>query len=358
MSNFDENIKFENSSTDDGFCIGNVPISKRLLLAPMAGYGDKAFREMCRDGGAGMSCTEMISCKGLIYKNQQTRDMLSKSNVETPCAVQLFGKVPEDFEKAVQDPLLEKFDIIDINMGCPVNKVIKHGEGSELMETPEIAADIVKACVKASNGRPVTVKHRLGLKWGDNTSIDFAKRLEDAGVSALAIHGRYQQQMYKGESDWDAIAAVANAVNIPIIGSGDIVDSDGYKNAIKSPVAAVMIARGAIGNPTVFDDILKGDEVLSPLKVIRLCKKHLELHLQYVKKENAVAIFKKHFASYITTFKKVLNNNLELKLAIQDATGDKYSTQYINDLKQKVHSVDNVEIVVDILSEMEMDFAG
>ena len=342
-----------------GFSIGKVKIANRCLLAPMAGYGDKAFRQMCRENGAGLSCTEMISCKGLIYKNQQTVDMLSTASCETPSVVQLFGKVCEDFERAVQDPLLANFDIVDINMGCPVNKVIKHGEGSELMETPKLAADIVKTCVKASNGRPVTVKHRLGIGWGDNTSVDFAKRLQDAGAYALVIHGRYQQQLYKGDSDWDAIAKVAQSVDIPIIGSGDVVDRAGFLKALEYQVSAVMVARGAIGNPSIFNQILGlGNDELNPAQVVKLCKRHLELHLEYVKKDNAVAIFKKHFASYLTTLKRILNRQPHSKNDLGAESHTKYNSNYLNQLKQHAHTVGSVSRIFEMLDEVEYDLVN
>ncbi|MCL1944894.1 MAG: tRNA-dihydrouridine synthase family protein [Firmicutes bacterium] len=327
------------------FRIGNVEIANHCLLAPMAGYGDKAFRQMCREGGAGLSCTEMISCKGLNYKNQQTIEMLSVSNLEKPCAVQLFGKDPNDFERAVQDERLSGFDIIDINMGCPVNKVIKHGEGSGLMETPELASLIVSACVKASNGRPITVKHRLGVECGNNISVDFAKRLQDAGASAVSIHGRYQQQHYRGESDWQAIGVVADNVQIPVVGSGDIVDRQRYEKVLNNyPVAAVMVARASIGNPTVFAEMLGLQSNLSPHATMEQCRRHLDLHMQYNKNPNALAIFKKHFASYINTIK--------VKLIGTDC---KFTASYFSQLKVKAHNVSNLNEAYDIIDNIVCD---
>jgi nifR3 family TIM-barrel protein len=275
----------------------------------------------------------MISCKGLLYNNQQTADMLAVSDCETPCAVQLFGCQADNFEAAVADARLDHFDIIDINMGCPVSKIIKHGEGSALMGAPQVAADIVRACVRSSNGRPVTVKCRLGLEWGDKTVVQFALRLQDAGAAALTVHGRYQQQLYKGQSDWGAIAEVACALDIPVIGSGDVVDSATWQQALSSGVAAVMIARAAVGNPTVFAQFQHGAPPATNQVKMQLCYKHFALTLQY-NPSHAVSSFKKHFASYVS--------------------GMQGSSQ----IKQRVHRLDSVSATWQLIEELQGEHNG
>jgi tRNA-dihydrouridine synthase B len=252
----------------------------------------------------------------------------------------LFGKDPQDFAKALQDSRLDKFDIIDINMGCPVNKVIKHGEGSGLMATPDVACDIVRTCVRHSNGRPVTVKHRLGIECGDNVAVEFGLRLQDAGASALAIHGRYQQQLYRGDNDWDSIGRVAQVVDIPVIGSGNIVDRQGYDTVMRDyPISAVMIGRAAIGNPRVFETILGNNIQQQPVDIMQLCRQHLQLHMQYNSAPNNIAIFKKHLSSYIARLKphiEQLNCNVS----------------HINDLKQQAHRLASEQQVYDLIDSV------
>ncbi|MDR3022157.1 MAG: tRNA-dihydrouridine synthase [Clostridiales bacterium] len=316
------------------FKIGNVKIPNRCLLAPMAGYGDRAFRQMCREGGAGLSTTEMISCKGLLHNNIQTQSMLKVSQCEVPVAVQLFGKEPNDFERAVEDNRLAHFDIIDINMGCPVNKVIKHGEGSELMATPKLACEIVRACKKSSSGRPITVKTRLGIECGKSTVLNFVLALQEAGVSSVTIHGRYQQQLYRGQADWEAISHVAEHVSIPVIGSGDVSSAEEYQRYLRYPnIAAVSIARGALGNPNIFNSILHHSQIESnPRHVMSLCKRHFELCIQYTP-NLAVSVFKKHFACYIANLKKL----------------SRFKNQILNEYKQQAHKLDSVQGTFDLI---------
>ncbi len=231
--------------------IGNVTLSSNAVLAPMAGWGDLGFRYLARLYGAGLTYTEMISVCGLQYRNAQTELLLTTAPNETPAAVQLFGSRPELFAEAVRNPKLDKFAVIDINMGCPVHKVVGRGEGSALMKTPDLAAAIVQACVQNAGGRPVTVKMRLG--WDSDTAVDFARRMQQAGASALAVHGRTRSQMYTGHADWQAIGRVVQAVSIPVFANGDVKTVDDY-HAILACTGAegVMIARGAVGNAALF----------------------------------------------------------------------------------------------------------
>lgn len=235
--------------------IGNVNILNTALMAPLAGFTDVGFRHIARAYGAGLTYTEMISCKGMVYGSEKTRELLAVSQLEMPCAVQIFGCDPDIMARAVEMPEMQKFDIIDINMGCPVPKIVKNGEGSALMLSVKTAQAVVKAVAQASN-KPVTVKTRLGFNQGDFCAVDFAKAMQDAGAAALTIHGRYREQYYSGNADMDKIAEVARAVTIPVIANGDICSAEDYARVLNSTgAAAAMIARGALGNPQIFLNI-------------------------------------------------------------------------------------------------------
>ncbi len=236
--------------------IGNVQLSSDAVLAPLAGFTDVGLRDVARRYGAGLTYTEMISCKGMIYGSEKTRELLATTDIETPVAVQIFGNDPDIMARAVAMPEMEKFDIIDINMGCPVPKVVGNGEGSALLNTPDLAAKIVKSVISACGGRPVTVKFRKGFRHGEDTAVDFARYMQDAGAAAICVHGRTREQFYAGKSDWDSIAKVVESVEIPVFANGDVIDLQSY-NAIKAHTRAdgVMIARGALGNPQIFKEI-------------------------------------------------------------------------------------------------------
>ncbi len=237
--------------------IGTVQLASDAMLAPIAGFTDVGLRDVARRYGAALTYTEMISCKGMIYGSEKTKELLATTDIETPVAVQIFGCDPQIMAKAVAMPEMRKFDIIDINMGCPVPKVVGNGEGSALINTPKLAMEVVKAVISATDGRPVTVKFRKGFTKDQDTASDFAKYMQDAGAAAICVHGRTREQYYMGKSDWDCIANVVHSVEIPVIANGDVVDVDSY-NAIKLHTKAdgVMIARGALGNPQIFKEIL------------------------------------------------------------------------------------------------------
>lgn len=228
---------------------------RRLLLAPMAGVSDEAFRTLCREQGADLTYTEMVSAKGLSCANEKTRHLLHLSVGEDQVAVQLFGHEPDvmaDQARWVEQEMGETLAYLDINMGCPARKIVSKGDGSALMKTPDLAAAIVRA-VSAAVEHPVTVKFRRGWSEGDETCVEFARRMEDAGAAAVAVHGRYALQLYRGRAEWDAIARVKVAVSIPVVGNGDVkCGADAVALVERTGCDAVMIARAAEGNPWVF----------------------------------------------------------------------------------------------------------
>lgn len=277
-----------------GLKIGNVQLPGRVLLAPMAGYGDIAFRRLCRDYGAALTTTDMVSCKGLLYNNERTLEMLRLAPNESPSSVQLFGGEPDVFRRAVERPEIRAFDIVDINMGCPVPKVVRNGEGSALGADIPRAAACAAAAVKYA-GRPVTVKIRLGFGEHDFTAPTLARALESEGVAAIAVHGRTAWQMYRGTADWEKIAAVKAAVKIPVIGNGDITSATDIRYRLQT-VDAVMIGRGALGHPELFAEVA-GEPADVPMKAVIF--RHIEYMLAYFPPAYTVANMRKHLHCYL-----------------------------------------------------------
>lgn len=264
-----------------------------VTLAPLAGYGDIAFRRLCRDYGAAFTVTEMVSVKGLAYGNEKTETLLRRAPNESPSCVQLFGSDPEFFYKAAGHAALRDFDIIDINMGCPVPKVTKCGEGGALMKDVARAADIVRACIAGGGGRPVTVKHRLGVTDDAMVAPRFAAAMQAAGAAMLTVHGRTVAQGYGGKADWNKIADVARAVTIPVLGNGDITSREDVLRAKDYGVAGVAIGRGALGHPDIFCPHGRAE----PLG--RIIGKHLDYALLYFPEEVAVRTMRKHICRYL-----------------------------------------------------------
>ena len=225
-----------------------------VLMAPMAGVSDGVYRTMARAGGAGLAYSEMVSVAGIHFGGEKTWELVEPLSTEPDIAVQLFGSKPEQFKEAavqISERLGNKLALIDINMACPVPKVVKKGEGSALLDTPELAANLVKACLSEATV-PVTVKIR-GRRQDEEVAPEFARAMEAAGASAIAVHGRFATQMYRGQAEWETVNRVCDAVSIPVIGSGDMLSAEDVAHALKETgVTAIMIARGTYGNPWIF----------------------------------------------------------------------------------------------------------
>lgn len=239
----------------NGFKIGNVKINGKLVLGPMAGVTDLPFRVICREFGASLTYTEMVSAKGFKYNSKKTEDLMEVDEKERPTSLQVFGSDPDimgDMAGAIND---RNFDILDVNMGCPMPKIVNNGEGSALMKNPKLVGDIIKS-LKKNSKKPVTIKIRAGFTCDDKNAVEIAKVAEDAGVDAIAVHGRTRSQYYEGKSDINIIKDVKNAVNVPVIGNGDIfTEIDAKKMFEETGCDAIMIARGARGNPWIFKRI-------------------------------------------------------------------------------------------------------
>ena len=251
-----------------GFAIGGVTVENPLVLAPMAGVTDLPFRLLCKEQGCGMTYTEMASAKAILYGNKNTQELLKIGEAERPAAVQIFGSDPEIMAEIGARLAEGPYDIIDVNMGCPVPKIVNNGEGSALMRDPGTAEKILTAMVKAIS-KPVTVKFRKGFANGEETAVEFAKMAEACGVQAVAVHGRTREQYYSGKADWDVIRRVKEAVKIPVIGNGDVFQpEDAARMMGETGCDGVMIARGAKGNPWIFKRSLEflrtGQASLSP----------------------------------------------------------------------------------------------
>lgn len=284
--------------------IGNLKLENPYILAPMAGVTDLPFRLLCKEQGAGLLCMEMISAKALQYKNKNTKVLLAIHPQEYPVSLQLFGSDPKIISEQAKRIEDLPFQILDINMGCPVPKVVKNGEGSALMKNPKLVFEIVSQLVKAIE-KPVTVKIRKGFDDDHINAVEIAKIAEEAGASAVAIHGRTREQYYSGEADWDIIRQVKEAVHIPVIGNGDVTSGEkAVAMQEQTGCDGVMIARGAQGNPWIFSELTAYEKTGEMPKrpdvdeIRQMMLRHARLQLQYKGDYTGIREMRKHVAWY------------------------------------------------------------
>ena len=284
--------------------IGSVEIENPFVLAPMAGVTDLPFRKLCKEQGAGLICTEMVSAKAISFHNKNTESLMEIDPLEHPVSLQLFGSEPELMAEVAKSIEERPFDILDINMGCPVPKVVNNGEGSALLKDPELIGRIIKA-VSGAVKKPVTAKMRIGFEGYPVDPVEIAKIMEDSGAAAIAVHGRTRQQYYAGQADWETIRKIKEAVSIPVIGNGDVDSPEKAEALLKETGCdAVMIGRGVRGNPWIFRELnhyfLTGEKLSPPSiqEVREMILRHARMQIEKKGESTGIREMRKHVAWY------------------------------------------------------------
>ncbi len=322
--------------------IGNAELENNVFLAPMAGVTDKVFRVLCREMGCGLVYSEMVSAKGIMHNNRNTQKLLEIDPLEMPAAVQLFGSDP-----VIMGKMAEKLDgnkdiaIFDINMGCPAPKIVKNGEGSALLQNPDLIGEIVKA-VSLSTSKPVTVKMRKSFDGKENTCIRAAIKATENGAAAVTIHGRTREQYYSGRADWDIIKEVKSNIDIPVIGNGDITSPKTAKAMLDyTGCDAIMIGRAAEGNPWIFKRVTaylqRGEIIPEPdySQKLNMARRHLDMLVEFKGEHIGVCEMRKHLGWYI----KGMPHSAEMRVVINTA-----------DTKERMHAV------IDIIEQKANNF--
>ena len=298
--------------------IGSVTLPNNLILAPMAGVTDLPFRLLCKEQGTGLLCMEMVSAKAILYKNRNTQALLTIDPRENPVSLQLFGSDPDIIAEIAHQIEDRPFDILDLNMGCPVPKIVNNGEGSALMKNPKLAGEIIEKTVKAIK-KPVTVKIRKGFDDEHVNAVEMAKIAEASGAAAVAVHGRTREQFYSGKADWDIIRQVKEAVKIPVIGNGDIFEPQDAKRMLEETGCdGIMVGRGAKGNPWIFKRIthyLETGELLpgpTLMEVRDMILRHGKMLTEYKGEMTAMREMRSHMAWYT----KGMRNSAALRCEI------------------------------------------
>ena len=314
--------------------IGSVTLPNNLILAPMAGVTDLPFRLLCKEQGAGLLCMEMVSAKAILYKNKNTEALLSIDERELPVSLQLFGSDPDIISKIAHQIEERPFDILDLNMGCPVPKIVNNGEGSALMKNPKLAGEIIEKTAKAIQ-KPVTVKIRKGFDDDHVNAVEMAKVAEASGAAAVAVHGRTREQYYSGKADWDIIRQVKEAVSIPVIGNGDLLSAeDVIAMYEQTGCDGFMIGRGAQGNPWIFRQVLHyfetGEKLEKPSfeEVTEMMLRHAKMMLEFKGEYTGIREIRKHGAWYTAGYP----NSAKLRVMINEV-------ETYNQLEELLHKV-------------------